>query len=293
MPDLSTIVAGVDFSHRSHLALSWAATHFAPDADFVLVHAMDLPVPPSFLGQSSDQQRIADELHATIVEDLEKLAKEMGGDRFSHQVPRDSASTALCEVAAQVHADLIVVGPHGKRGGIDGLLGSTAERVLTSSGMPVLLAAGDFRRTPGKILVAIDETPMRHAVLEWASFLSGRLGAAVTGFHCLDRRLFGRMRIVSSSARVGEISAEAERRARDWVRTELEAAGLPAEDDNVAIAVGAPAAAISEFACDDFDLLIIGSRREGTTERLLLGSVAKKVIRATCVPVLMVPVEHG
>ena len=291
MPKLSKIVAGVDFSHRSHQAVSWAVQYLAPEAEFVLVHAMEMPVPPSFLGESTGQHVIADELQKSIREDMDALAGRLEGARHQVEFPIGRASTALSEVAEREHADVILVGPHGERGGIEGLLGSTAERVLAESTIPVLLAAGQFTWAPQRILVAIDDTSMRHGVLEWAKFFGDRFGASVRAFHCLDSRLFGRMRIVSSAGRVDEMVREAQTEGVEWVRAQLRNAGLPDGEENAVVSVGAPAHAISDLACNGCDLLIIGSRREGTAKRIFLGSVAKKVIRSTCVPVLMVPVK--
>lgn len=289
MPKLSTIVAGVDFSETSHRAVSWAAHHFAPEAEFILVHALDLPVPPSFLGESPDQHAIAEEMRRASEEDLERLVGEIDGDRFRVEVALGDAPGALGDNADRAGADLILVGAHGERGGVGGLLGSTAERTLARSATPVLLATGVLDRPPRRILVAIDESESRHEILSWAVFLSERFGAEVSGFHCLDGRLFGRMRLVSSSGRSEDMTRDAESEAQTWLKKELASVGLSAEDEDVVVAVGDPGQAIADQAANGWDLVIIGSRREGTTQRIILGSVAKRVIRITAVPVLMVP----
>lgn len=289
MPKLTTIVAGVDFSRMSHRAVIWAGRHLAPDAEFVLVHALELPVPPSFLGVTTDQHVIAEEIRAASQDDLTALAAEIGAERVRAEVPLGSASGALSEVAERTGADLVLVGPHGERGGMAGLLGSTAERVLALSTVPVLLAAGDLGEAPRKVLVAIDDSDRRHRVLAWARFLAERFHASVQAFHCLDSRLFGRMRLISSSDRVEDLTRAAAQDAAAWVRRQLTEAGLPAADENVLVTVDSPGQAIDRLSANGHDLLIIGSRREGTTHRLFLGSMAKRVIRRTEVPVLMVP----
>lgn len=289
MPNLSKIVAGVDFSHRSHQALVWAAHHLAPDAEYVFVHAMEVPVPPSFLGESGDQHAIVEELQAAIQRDMDTLTDELGTVRHRDEIPLGKASKVLNEVAQREEADLILLGPHGERGGIEGLLGSTAERVLSNSTIPVLLAAGDFLGAPRRVLIAIDDSPIRLEVLAWSRFLANRFQATIHACHCLDARLFGRMRLVSSAHRVEELADQSREAAANWVSEQLESVGLPGGPDNVTISVDAPAHAISELACDGYDMVVMGSRGERATERILLGSVAKKVIRSTCVPVLLVP----
>ena len=47
-------------------------------------------------------------------------------------------SVLICEAAVKCHADLIVLGTHGRTGLEHILLGSTAERVLTMASCPVL-----------------------------------------------------------------------------------------------------------------------------------------------------------
>ena len=48
----------------------------------------------------------------------------------------------ILAAATQVHADLIVLGTHGRRGVSRALLGSVAERVVRLAEVPVLIAHG-------------------------------------------------------------------------------------------------------------------------------------------------------
>jgi nucleotide-binding universal stress UspA family protein len=289
MPNLSKIVTGVDFSESSHHALSWAAHHLAPDAEFILVHAVELPVPPSFLGESPDQTRIASQIHRAIVEDVEAVHGELPEVRMRTEVPIGHAYEELGRIAREQGADLVLVGPHGENAVLKDLVGSTAERILARSDVPVLLAAGDPQGPPRHILAAVDDTGARYRVLEWSRFLAEKHGATVTAFHCLDRRLFGRIRLVSSPGRIEDLEMKAMEDARTWLTSELTRHGLPSADENIHVSIGSPGPAISDLACNHHDLLVVGSRSEKAAERIFLGSVARRVIRRTCVPVLMVP----
>src|SRR5690606_4024763 len=62
----------------------------------------------------------------------------------------------IARLASEVGADLIVVGEQGPRRGVGALLGSTAERVLFDSPVPVLLARKVGDTPPRRIIVAID-----------------------------------------------------------------------------------------------------------------------------------------
>jgi len=289
MPKLDTIVTGIDFSETSHDALTWAARHLAPEGEFVLVHAAELPVPPSFLGETADQKSIADGLRQAILNDTKHLEAELPGVRLTEVIPFGQASRELARIADERDADMILVGPHGEDAGLKALLGGTAERILRISSVPVLLAAGTPTGPPTRIIAAIDDRPARNWVLDWARFLADRFGASVTAFHCLDKRLFSRIRLISTPGRIEQLEHQARGETQAWLASELERYGLPSGEDHHEVVVDSPGRAISARSCDGFDMLVIGSHGEPVAETMLLGSVAKKVIRTTCVPVLMVP----
>lgn len=72
---------------------------------------------------------------------------------------------------------------------------------------------------------------------------------------------------------------------------ELDGHNLPHDGMHVHVRVGSPSHEIVDFANNRMkpDLVIIGSHgREGTVERLLMGSVAYSVVRNTRAPVLVV-----
>src|SRR5690606_28649106 len=49
MARLEKVVAGIDFSDASVAAVRWTSRWFAPDAELILVHVLDVPKPPAFL----------------------------------------------------------------------------------------------------------------------------------------------------------------------------------------------------------------------------------------------------
>jgi nucleotide-binding universal stress UspA family protein len=56
---------------------------------------------------------------------------------------------------------------------------------------------------------------------------------------------------------------------------------------------GAPSTAIVDYATDEAcDLIVMGTHGRGGIDRLLLGSVAERVVRTSSVPVLTVRVEE-
>ena len=77
----------------------------------------------------------------------------------------------------------------------------------------------------------------------------------------------------------------------DMLRTDAESQGVPAETH---VLEGTPSREIVEFAeRGECDLIVMGTHGRGGIDRLLLGSVAEKVVRASTVPVLTVRIEGG
>jgi hypothetical protein len=79
----------------------------------------------------------------------------------------------LAAFAAELEADLVVIGPHERRSESDAL-GSTAERLVTRSRVPVLLAVGVLRGLPQRVLVPVTADDVSPAVLEWTRALEAR-----------------------------------------------------------------------------------------------------------------------
>jgi nucleotide-binding universal stress UspA family protein len=76
------------------------------------------------------------EARATVDHAVERAAKE--GVRASGQVRKGVPAFSILGYAKAFHADLIVMGTHGRRGFTHFVLGSVAEVVLRESTIPVL-----------------------------------------------------------------------------------------------------------------------------------------------------------
>lgn len=132
------IVVGADFSDVADSALDYAIALARPlDAHITLVHVLEVPV-WGFPDAVPVELR---ELEAIAQQALDDLAKKRADPSVSIRtwLRSGEAWTALVEVAKAEHADLIVVGSHGRRGVGRFLLGSVAERVLRTAECPVLV----------------------------------------------------------------------------------------------------------------------------------------------------------
>jgi nucleotide-binding universal stress UspA family protein len=85
------------------------------------------------------------------------------------------------------------------------------------------------------------------------------------------------------------------RQARDYVARMADSLETKVQDVASEVVVGAPVAAqILDYANEhSVDLIALATRGHSGVKRLVLGSVADKLIRAATVPVLVVPADNS
>ena len=146
------IVAGADFSDASALAVHKAFELAAqqPSSEVHLVNvvqtygpqvAYEMPIDSSALSVLTIEEarqrfsRYADEALAGFV--AENPTRPV--IRVVTHVRFDAIATEICQLAADLEADLVVVGTHGRRGLSRVLLGSSAEATVRFAPCPVLV----------------------------------------------------------------------------------------------------------------------------------------------------------
>lgn len=179
--------------------------------------------------------------------------------------------------------DLIVVGsPHlGAIGRI--VIGSVGEALLHGAPVPVATAPKDYARRAheggGKVAVAFDGGEESQAALAHAASLARARGAELEVL-TVERPTDPVRGAIAYTMSMPEDTDDIQRQARDEVD--------PSIDLHLRTLHGATADALAE-ACEDGDLLVVGSRGYGTVERVLLGSVSGTLIRKAPCPVIVVP----
>jgi nucleotide-binding universal stress UspA family protein len=131
------IVVGTDFGEPAQHALELAIDVAAEfDATLTLVHVYAVPPMP----YGSVFALVIDELAATARKSLdEELAKvQMRYPKCTAVLLGGSPAHQLISAAKDTHADLVVVGTHGRRGVPRALIGSVAEKVVRLCPCPVL-----------------------------------------------------------------------------------------------------------------------------------------------------------
>ena len=195
------------------------------------------------------------------------------------------AGDVLPRLAADLGADLLVLG-HTRRGGAAAaMLGTTAQRVLRSATVPVLsLHGGSGRGGYGRALLASDLSPhSAHALAAGAELVRALA-------HPAEPRLRPLFVAVTSyeamAAGIPDWSAEhAAAELRDFLGEIPTLAGLAP-----AVRAGDPAGEIlAEAAQWQAELVVVGTHGRRGLPRLLLRSVAESVLRRAQVSVLVIP----
>jgi nucleotide-binding universal stress UspA family protein len=223
----------------------------------------------------------------------------------------DGAPTVALEAhAAACGADLVVMTTHGR--GVMGRfwMGSVADYLIRHLALPVLLvhpreegreAAAD--PAPRHILLPLDGSPLAEQMIEPAAALGALTGAEITLLRVIRPMLPAQYALQHASAGSGlqhlldeveQAHEEVRRQAAAYlegIASRLQGRGLKVQT-RVAVEDQAALAILHEAAPPATDLVALQTHGRGGLSRLLLGSVADKVVRGSAVPVLVQRPPH-
>jgi nucleotide-binding universal stress UspA family protein len=210
-----------------------------------------------------------------------------------------SGTPARCIVsyAAQLGADLLVIGTHGSSGFEHFVLGSVAEKVLRTAPCPVLTVPPhglSTARLPfARVLCALDFSECSLGALEYAMSAAVGSGAALTLAHVLEwpwaeppAPAFGDL-----PGPEGVALAEFRLRRECQAKTHLEAL-IPktlADRCHTRVLHGRAYAEILRAAAEEHaDLIVVGVHGRGALDIAILGSTTNQLVRRATCPVLTV-----
>lgn len=138
------------------------------------------------------------------------------------------------------------------------------------------------------LLLPTDGSPEMVGVIEHAVALAEAHDARVRALYVVDTATLSRLPMEASFETVAELLEEEGEQATAMVE-DVADGRVPVEG---VVLDGSPAREIVREADDGHcDVIVMGTHARGGIDRLLLGSVAERVIRAAPVPVLTVRVE--
>jgi nucleotide-binding universal stress UspA family protein len=277
-----TILLATDLSSRCDRALDRAAMLTrAWAARLVVLHVME----PDY-----ERRRRLDETPSwRRPADREAVMKaRVGRDLLEHgrqvevRVAEGEAAATIDGVARELGAGLVVVGmardePLGRY-----FLGSTVERLLRQTPIP-LLVTKSRARPYGEVLVAIDfSESSRHAVVAAANYFPR---APLTLLHAWEVPFAGFLDKGDFSAQYRAMEQEACER----FVAEAGLAGARRSDVRVLLERGAPEVMVRAYMLDKgVDLVVVGTHGRSGAFDVLIGSTAKRILEHAPGDVLVV-----
>ena len=280
------IVMATDFSRASRPALRRAVDlAVASGARLWIVHVIpSMPI--------ASAPRMYEEMEAFVRSDSEKRLRVLIGAATAagararalllHGVPHEAVRRA----ARAHHADLIVLGTHGRTGLARAFIGSVATRILATAPCPVLsVKQRRGSATARNLLFATDLSPASKPAWERALGLARANRAPLQIVHVLTPLAQGQI------ARWAYAEAEAEIRAEAWkeLQTLLRRARRAGVRAKVLLVRGVAHEAVDRAARAMKDgWIVVGTHGRTGVSGAFLGSVAGRVVATAPCPVLTV-----
>ncbi len=317
MIDIQSILLARDFSPVSSRALRFSIDLARrTGATLHILHAQILHADPLTPGTSAtapgDEDLIRDQLSKYDNGDS-VTSGEGKGIKVEEAVVRDvAAAPAILRYASENDTDVICVGTHGRRGIRRFLLGSVAEEVVRRADRPVISVRAPEDESaafeaPSRILVPTDFSDPSRVALRHAVELAQVYDARIDVLHVIQQSLHPAF-YVGGVTDIRDIDPDIEEKVEDRLadfldetfagssarssstRPAVETAS-PVVDAEVMphVVIGTIDTEVPAFINDhENDLVVMSTKGQTGLDRVLLGSVAEKIVRTAPCPVLTV-----
>ena len=278
------ILAATDFSTRSNRALRQAGLLAqAGHAQLDIVHVVDDDQPEELvLMEKREAERLLNEQIGSMPELQNVPARPVvvTGDPFD----------GILRVAAQVSADLIVMGSHRKQL-LDIIVGTTIERVVRKGSFPVLMVNNEAQRKYENVLAAVDMVAASAEALRVATTTGLIRDCRTTLVHAFTPIAKGKLRMSGADQASIDSYVASERRE---VIDEAVAFLAPSLDRiqgrwSLRVEEGGAMEVISSLVSElKPDLLVMGTNGRSGLLKVLIGSVTEEALRSLNVDILAV-----
>ena len=288
---IDKILVPVDFSDCSDRAAGhavfWAQKYCA---EITLVHAVVL-FEEDFdeKEQLTAYEKIVEKKESEQAEKMDaacRAARESGVDTIHSALLRGvNAADAILDHLKASDYDMVVLGTQGMTGLQRLVLGSTAEKVVRFSPVPVLTIHREFKGTaPKKILVPVDFSKHSAGAVKQAGLIAEKFGARLSILHVVRTELHPTFYDVSTQSLL-----EANPQLRDHITKHMqELAQLPeGKADYIVMEGESVHQSVKTHAEENgIDLIVMPTRGMSTLEHLFIGSTTERVVRVAPCPVL-------
>jgi nucleotide-binding universal stress UspA family protein len=288
MISITKILCPVDFFPASDAAFDHAVSLAANyDARVHLLHVIT-PLLPTAYEYAIDTAAIMDSLEKNAAEELGKLAARAreAGVFVDTEIRIGDVYDEIKHAIEDERPELLVMGTHGRRGVERWFMGSTTEKMLRHSPVPMLTISSTGEK--------VTTTPRFHRILVTTDFSDGTPDALAYAFSVAQEN-DARITLLHV---IHDAAADVSGKYRDSLVKGVEkqlADLVPPEARNwcdvvTCVETGVPYRIILRTLEDEkVDLLVMNIHGKGMLDRALLGSTAERVVRAASCPVMLIP----
>jgi nucleotide-binding universal stress UspA family protein len=278
------IVCATDLRVRSNFALHRAVELARrTGARLTLVHAVDA---------RRSAPRVRAQVNRAYVQLLALVDRTCGSAAAATDIVVRAGGRldVIANVAAEVDADLVVLAAPQRRR-LDSIFGTTAERLLRATQRPVLVVHRRTTFSYRRVSMALDLSNASLPMIQAASRLGILERTETTLLHATAPPLEGMLKTVGAEEQaIDDYKQDWQDDARARLQAMLTAAELDVARTRILVQTEPPAGAIQRVIEEERpDVLTIGASRWFLVKRLLIGSVADKVLRTAMCDVLVIP----
>ena len=293
MEPIQTLLVATDFSTRAKSAEERAARLAAEhDARLILLHNLSgLALQRLRDRLLHDQDGSEVRLQEHYRDALQRLAEDLAGRwgiAVTPQITTGHAHREISRTARENGADLVVVGAMGEHPVREFFLGSTAERVVRESTVPVLVVRQEGHEPYARAFAALDLSPHSPAVAELARRVAP--AACLTLGHVFEVPFESKLQIAGASEEKIHRYRREEREHALAALHQLRDAVPLLQGLDIRVEHGMPDAVLPRLLGETAaDLVVAGKHGASEIVDLLLGSMTKHLLREAGCDVLVVP----
>ncbi len=278
------ILVPTDMSDFANLALRYAAMFREKlGSALTLLYADELYLPVDLLEAPLGYYlENAPDSRQKIQARFAEYAKAQIGGKFETTIVQDSPSRAVISTAKAIHADLIIMGTHGRQGLRRALLGSVTENVLHETDIPVLTVTPALMRGKAdigirRILCPVNFTHVARESLQHAAAVAAELDAELHVVYVIEG---------IDADRAGEVEVAFKQWIDPQVRNRCKFSHILVRD-------GDPAERVLTVADNvGADLIVVGAQHKFFSDATVIGTTTQRITRFAKAPVLTI-VRHA
>jgi nucleotide-binding universal stress UspA family protein len=204
--------------------------------------------------------------------------------------PGNPARVILDTIARET-PDLVIMGPHERRGVVDALQGTIAEKIVSARNCPVLVVQRSAKTAYRNVLLALDVAAGSRAAVRAAERFVLTDGAQATAIHACASADHAVLQAADmGAAGVGFHADCSPGAANTAMRDLLERESADPGRYELVVTQGNPLPTILRaIGKRQPDLLVMGTRGDGRMRRAVLGSVANQLLKVAPCDILIVP----